>query len=44
VSLEVSRVDLAEVAGSLPAGADPQTSELLDSLREPIAQLSEPDR
>lgn len=35
LSLKLSRIDLDEVRRTLPAGADPQTIELLDLLRRP---------
>jgi hypothetical protein len=37
--LKLGRVDLDEVARALPAGADPQTIELLDLLRQPYRAL-----
>ncbi len=39
LSLKLSRVDLGDVARSLPAGADPQTVDLVESLRGPIGGL-----
>ena len=34
--LKLSRVDLAEVRRAVPAGADPQTTELIDLLLRPF--------
>ena len=39
LSLKLSRADLSEIARVLPAGADPQTIELVARLREPIGRL-----
>lgn len=45
LTLKLSRIDLAGVAASLPASADPQTIELLRRLRQPyrtLVDFSEP--